>query len=409
MSTHLLNYIISILDSQNIQCTFLQAPYDNLQQIDYNLRSNLGLQDTYHELLDWILHDCQPNTIYMLRDTFFLSYVALKMPEHYQRVGKYAILGPLLYQPLSPDDFELLSEMYQLTSKMQKQFFSFYEQVPIYPNEDRFKAFIISLLEGILGSNVYMKHIDLTQSEMPVSLSAKVNLSQEVEPDLSLIQQRYQAENMMLDAIACGNYPKAILYHKKFMQYTIKPRNSNTLRNHQNYLIIFNTLLRKTVEKEHIHPYYIDELSHKLALKIESCTHTEQLNLLASEMLHKYCILVQNHSLQQYSCTVRKCITYIEFHYTEDLTLDIITHQLNLSKSYLSNLFKKELGITITDFIYKTKLRHALELLNSSTMSIHEIAIECGFSDINYFSRVFKKYQGITPTSYRKMLHGIDL
>lgn len=405
MTLNMLDYITSILDSQNIQCTFLKAPYDNLSNIDYNLRHKLGLTIEYISIHEWIMTHCASNTLYILRDSFLLSYIVFKLPNEFFEVGEYAVLGPLFFQPLTKETFATLSQKYQWSSNVQNQFLSFYEEITIFPSEDRFIALIIPLLKGILGKDIYLQHFELTPKETKMDIVDIVDLCTDMDPNLSFIQKRYDIENQLLDAVKHGNYAKATLYHKKFIQYNIKPRVTNLLRNEQNMLIIFNSLLRKAVEDVHVHPYHIDLLSRKFAIKIEGCTNTEQLASLTNEMLHKYCILVQNHSLVNYSSPIQNCITYIEFNYTENLTLDIIAHALNLSNAYLSNLFKKEVGITITDFIHKTQLRHAIKLLNTTQLPIHDIAIQCGFDDINYFSRVFKKYQGQTPSTYRKIIH----
>lgn len=408
MTLNILDYITSILDSQNIQCTFVEAPFHNLPNMDYQLRHKLGLSQEYSSIHQWIIDECMPNTIYLLRDAFLLSYIIFKLPDEFIDKGEYAILGPLLFHPLSNEAFSKLSHKYNWTSNIQHQFLTFYEQITIFPSEDRFITLIISLLKGILGDNIYLHRLELLEKENQMDFIDTLDLCADLDPNLSLIQNRYDAENALLDAVKHGNYTKAVLFHKKFTQHYIKPRVNNLLRNQQNMTIIFNSLLRKAVEEVQVHPYHIDKLSQKFAIKIEGCTNNEQLDLLANEMLHKYCLLVKNHSLENYSAIIQKCITYIEFHYTENLSLDLITHEFNLSKSYLSNLFKKETGDTITDFIHKTQLRHALQLLNTTSLAIQEIAMQCGFDDINYFSRVFKKYQGQTPSTYRKIIHNIN-
>lgn len=74
----------------------------------------------------------------------------------------------------------------------------------------------------------------------------------------------------------------------------------------------------------------------------------------------------------------------------------------SVTGSYLSTLFKKETGVTITDYINTTRIRQSLILLNSTNLSISEIAARCGFVDANYYSRIFKKFQGKTPKHYRE-------
>lgn len=82
-------------------------------------------------------------------------------------------------------------------------------------------------------------------------------------------------------------------------------------------------------------------------------------NALSSEMIHKYCLLVKNHAMKGYSAVTKEIISYIDFHYTEDLNLNYFAGMFNMSKTYLSNLFKKETGVTLTDFIHQVRMRPA--------------------------------------------------
>ena len=95
---------------------------------------------------------------------------------------------------------------------------------------------------------------------------------------------------------------------------------------------------------------------------------------------------------------------YIDFHYIEELSLGILAQKHSVSASYLSGLFKKETDMTITDYINTTRIRQALILLNTTSLSVGAIASRCGFPDSNYFTRTFKKHQGITPRAYRESI-----
>ncbi|MGL4791282.1 MAG: helix-turn-helix domain-containing protein, partial [Anaerotignaceae bacterium] len=112
--------------------------------------------------------------------------------------------------------------------------------------------------------------------------------------------------------------------------------------------------------------------------------------------------LVKKHSRKQYSAVIQKALDYIDFHFEQQLSLDFLANHLSVSNAYLSSLFKKEVGDTITNYINQTRVRHAIHLLTNTTKSIQEISEECGFNDANYFTRTFKKFQGVSAKSYRK-------
>ena len=101
------------------------------------------------------------------------------------------------------------------------------------------------------------------------------------------------------------------------------------------------------------------------------------------------------------SDAVTQAIAYIDQHYTEKITLEQVAAQSHVNNTYMSELFKKEIGITLNDYINNRRVIHACERLRFSNCSMGEIAEQCGFSDQNYFTKVFKKFLNTTPSSYR--------
>lgn len=101
------------------------------------------------------------------------------------------------------------------------------------------------------------------------------------------------------------------------------------------------------------------------------------------------------------SLTVRKVHQYIQLHYDEKVTSQILADHLHLNCSYLCKLFKKETGSTLTDYIQKEKIREARRLLEGSSFTIAEISEALAFSSESYFCKIFKKITGTTPESYR--------
>lgn len=74
---------------------------------------------------------------------------------------------------------------------------------------------------------------------------------------------------------------------------------------------------------------------------------------------------------------------------------------MNISPYYFSKLFKEEAGENFIEYLTKVRIAHAKELLRNPALSIKEICILSGYSDPNYFSRIFKKQEGLTPSEYR--------
>ena len=101
---------------------------------------------------------------------------------------------------------------------------------------------------------------------------------------------------------------------------------------------------------------------------------------------------------------VGRAIAIIHFDLPADLSLKSIAAQLNVTPGYLSALFKKECGCTLTEYVNDRRLDYALHLLTNSNRQIQTVAFESGIQDVNYFIRLFKRRTGMTPTQYRKQL-----
>ncbi|WP_010244133.1 response regulator [Acetivibrio cellulolyticus] len=92
---------------------------------------------------------------------------------------------------------------------------------------------------------------------------------------------------------------------------------------------------------------------------------------------------------------------YIEANYAKSITLEDISNEINVSPQYLSKLFKEETGENFIDYLTGIRIRIAKDLLENKNSSIKEICYNTGYSDPNYFSRIFKKIVGVTPTEYK--------
>ena len=182
----------------------------------------------------------------------------------------------------------------------------------------------------------------------------------------------------------------------------MEKRLSYPIRDIKNYTIILNTILRKSAEKGKVHPIHLDALSSQFAKEIENITSVKKGIELQKNMVEKYCLLVKKHSINHYSLPIQKVITYIDTDLTADLSLSALSNLLNLSPNYLSALFKKEAGTTLTNYVNTKRIEHAVYLLSSTDMQIQNIAQYCGIPDVNYFTKIFKKVMNKTPSEFKE-------
>ena len=146
---------------------------------------------------------------------------------------------------------------------------------------------------------------------------------------------------------------------------------------------------------------HIHRLASHYAGQIENIRTMKQSLALQEDMIRSFCQLVKQHSLSKYSYYVGQTITLVHYDLTADFRLKTIAEKLNVNPSYLSNLFHREYGCTLTEFVNKERMNRGILLLQMTTKPIQDIAAECGIQDVNYFIKLFKKQTGTTPYKYR--------
>ncbi|WP_378107390.1 response regulator [Cohnella cellulosilytica] len=98
---------------------------------------------------------------------------------------------------------------------------------------------------------------------------------------------------------------------------------------------------------------------------------------------------------------LRQTIRYIEEHYQEDISLQEVAGSIPMSESNYSRLFKKQTGVSFVEYLTQLRMEKAKELLLRPDEKVYEIALAVGYQDSRYFSQIFRKYTGDTPSEYR--------
>lgn len=95
-------------------------------------------------------------------------------------------------------------------------------------------------------------------------------------------------------------------------------------------------------------------------------------------------------------------VRYVDNHFNEKISLDMLAKKFNFSKNYICSLFSKKYNTSLTCFITAKRMTYAKEMLSDSTKLLKEIAVDCGYSDYVHFFKVFKEYYGISPKEIKE-------
>ena len=176
----------------------------------------------------------------------------------------------------------------------------------------------------------------------------------------------------------------------------------NALTNIKYHFVVTAAMLTRYCIDGGLEPEQAYRLSDFYILKMDTCTTVRQIADLHHEMAKDFTgkmVLQKKSSIL--SKPVVQCVDYIYSHIKERITVAVLAEYTGLSESYLSRVFKQNLGISISDYIREKKIEKATHLLRYSDKSIIDIANYLSFSSQSHFIQTFEDFTGMTPKKYR--------
>ncbi len=374
---------------------FIKVVDESLNIIFENKIKNVSMAD--------FLGKVEPYTIYKLSDSLRLCYIFTLLPATDPQ--QVLVIGPYLSESVSNETVLEIGEKNGVSPQKQRMLLEYYSGLATVPESSPIYLMLDTLGEQIFGGNSGFSIVDVNR-ELIVDAPAFLGNtgSEDVESllaNMELMQKRYDFENELMHAVTLGQEYKVARIMDSLDSAAFERRLQDPIRNLKNYCIIMNTLLRKAAENGGVHPHYINKVSSAYAARIEQTSSVKAIGELMEDMFRGYCRLVRNHSMKSYSPIVKKVITLINFDLSANLTLKTLAESQNISAGYLSAVFKKDTGITLTEYITKERMKLAVRLLSGTRLQIQTVALHCGIMDVQYFSKLFKKHTGKSPKEYR--------
>ncbi len=217
-----------------------------------------------------------------------------------------------------------------------------------------------------------------------------------VEESMKEFQYPIQIERRILQALESGSYEDMSAGIDEFLAETMSEEyGAEEIR----YGAVKLMTRMMDIAKE-INQKAYESLREKDYLKalFLALTQTEFRDILM-KCGNAICDRKKKESISNY--TISRTIEYIRTHYQEGISLEKTAETLNITPEYLSMLFKREMGMNFSVFLKEFRISHAKRLLKGTDMKIYEVAQECGYSNSNYFTKVFKEVTGISPAEYR--------
>lgn len=405
MNTEAINFLMQLLTNSRISHFWWQPPYENVSQYDLGLRKRIfpGSPELYDGARQYV-KTLKGNSLAFVSDKLNCRYVFMNFENDNRACLS---IGPMMDRRLDDEEIMGFLKKTGIPSARFSEIQEYYTQIPMMPRDSTYNLLFTSIADMAYGGAAKYEVSELQNSEDLEKLDSIYEknelLTESPLQKVKWLEERYRLENELIEAVESGNTRAALDAHRAFLgcAFPFPSRLGNQLRDRKDLAITYNTLLRKAVERCSVHPMHIDEVSNRNVIMIEQLDDINLVSPTVDIIISRYCSLIREHSLRKYSAAVQNAINYINTDLTADLSLRALSRQLNINASYLSAIFHKDTGKSLTDYINTLRIKKAGYLLLTTPLPVQVIADEVGIPDYNYFGRLFKRITGIFPKKYR--------
>lgn len=174
-----------------------------------------------------------------------------------------------------------------------------------------------------------------------------------------------------------------------------------SIEDKKNDLIIWNAMYTREIVENGILTKYLHPVYNKFYTLIPTLNNIKALQELELKMIDTYINLLINDVEVKDNFVINRILKHLHLNIESQISLKKLANEVNLSEGYISDCFKKHMGITIMKYAKKIRIDRAKVLLLTTNNSILEIGLTLGFHDQSHFHKVFKSFTGVSPSEYR--------
>ena len=252
-----------------------------------------------------------------------------------------------------------------------------------------------------------MVHNTLTGEQLgPEALGTAINAAEGHAPTTGARDREkvYLAERALLNMVRNGdiNY-RSVIQRSINLSPGVPVQGADPLRQMKTSIVVFTTLVSRAAMEGGLSPEVAYSLGDSYIQSVEDCKDSGELAALSNAMYHDFIYRVHHlRSNPGYSHAIQKCCDYIELSLDRKIRVADLAALVGYTEYYLTEKFKKETGVPVSTYIRFAKVERAKVLLESTDLSVREIAERLAFNTVNYFIQSFRETALCTPAQYRK-------
>ncbi|MEH6892306.1 AraC family transcriptional regulator [Bacillus sp. JJ864] len=354
------------------------------------------------EYLNELYSDNDPANFPIIRNNnYFENFILINLENNKNFEGTF-IIGPSLYfKPFEKMLDRIINNCHIVINK--QEIINYYHLIPTI------KQSSLIHISVLLYYMIYLQKIDVN-TVIEKNKQFKREICRVENPDLyiSICHQNNSMRNeiavssKMFEAIKSGNKEELIKHWDSFPHKTITVLCiTSELRNRKNQAIAGIAIATRYAIDGGLPSDIAFSICELYIQNVEKINDVKSILVLVKEAFCSLTEHVRTCNVRNYSKTITTCQNYISKNIYQEISLKQLAHITNKNSMYLSTMFKKEVGITISEYIHRVKVEEAKKLLTLTNYTLLEISTLLNFNSQSYFTKIFKKNTQITPKQYR--------
>lgn len=391
----LIAFVEDYLKSSCIPVHRACAVCEDCSWMDYGLRQALPKHQGYRFIQNY-LKAVEGNTIYHLTDMFGCVYTMFRLPDSEELM----VCGPVMF---GNEGFPFNAAQSGLSLSEQSVLQDFYLRVTVFQHPAVYYNIFLTLSRHLYGADCgRVVNDSLSALEAWIELDSGPDQEEGPAARVQAAERWYDMEARLVKALCDGSESDVLEAVSSLQSMPLPHLLDDDIQDMRACMIALETLLRKSTEISGVPPSLFDSYCRKHIQLSGQITSRTEMNALLMEFIREHYLLIRRHSIKKYSLQTQKIITLIGQDITADLSLSAISEKLSSNAKYLSALFRREVGMTLTDYVNERRIKLAQRLLLFTDFPIKMIAHRCGIPDVHYFSHLFKKKVGCAPKAFRQ-------
>lgn len=320
-------------------------------------------------------------------------------------ITKETFLGSILVGPFLMDqpDSVLISDIakkYKISTDDALNLYDEVRSIPVVPPAT--VNHISHLLFYMFSNLIADSKQDLLKNNQKLLQQSRINESiQRYKAEtIHNTTYPYEKEKALIQKVKTGNVPEANAILNDLLGYVLFSK-GNSLDVVKTRSVELCSLLSRTAMEGGASPDAMLNLNSHFIKNFQQIDTLDSLCHMLQEIVETFSECMFPHLSSKNNDCIKKAISYISEHFNAPLTLEEVAAHVHLHPAYFSTLFKNTTGTSFKNYLNNVRIEESKLLLSNTDYSIIDIAIAVGFEDQSYFSKVFKKYTGITPKQFR--------